>query len=57
VHGTAQAFESDRQRDRILLAEGWRSLRVTWRQLREEPVEIAADLRELLRAGSGPFTL
>jgi len=48
VHGTKRAFESDRERDRILLAEGWRSARVTWRQLRAEPGAIAADLRGLL---------
>jgi very-short-patch-repair endonuclease len=48
VHGTERAFEGDRQRDRVLLAEGWRSTRVTWRQLRDEPAAIAADLRELL---------
>lgn len=48
VHGTDRAFEGDRQRDRILLAEGWCSTRVTWRQLRDEPAAIAADLRELL---------
>jgi predicted transcriptional regulator of viral defense system len=48
VHGTKQAFERDRQRDRVLLVEGWRSTRITWRQLRDEPVTIAADLRELL---------
>lgn len=53
VHGTERAFESDRQRDRLLLAEGWRSMHVTWRQLRDEPEEIAADLSEALRlAGS-----
>lgn len=50
VHGTKKRFESDRQRDRILVAEGWRTMRVTWRQLQEEPEEIAADLRLLLRA-------
>jgi very-short-patch-repair endonuclease len=48
VHGTHEAFEDDRERDRILLAEGWRSTRVTWRQLHEEPAVIAADLRLLL---------
>jgi very-short-patch-repair endonuclease len=53
-HGTEQAFESDRQRDRALLAEGWRSTRVTWRQLRDEPVAIAADLRAQLAAGDRP---
>jgi very-short-patch-repair endonuclease len=48
VHGTDEAFEGDRERDRILLAEGWRSTRVTWRQLHDEPAAIAADLRRLL---------
>jgi putative AbiEi antitoxin of type IV toxin-antitoxin system/uncharacterized protein DUF559 len=48
VHGTDDAFESDRQRDRILVAAGWRSMRITWRQLRDEPGAIAADLRDSL---------
>jgi very-short-patch-repair endonuclease len=48
VHGTQQAFERDRERDRILLVEGWRSTRVTWRQLQDEPAVLAADLRLLL---------
>ena len=50
VHRTDRSFESDRQRDRILLVDGWRSTRITWRQLRDEPAVIAADLRELLAA-------
>jgi hypothetical protein len=49
VHGTKKRFESDRQRDRILVAEGWKTMRVTWQQLQEEPEEIAADLRLALR--------
>lgn len=57
VHGTDQAFEGDRQRDRVLLVEGWRSTRITWRQLRDEPGAIAADLRDLLRRPGGPPTL
>lgn len=48
VHDTDRAFEGDRKRDRELLAEGWRSTRVTWRQLRDEPEAVAADLRRLL---------
>jgi very-short-patch-repair endonuclease len=48
VHGTRRAFETDRERDRILLAEGWRPMRVTWRQLQEEPEAIVSDLRGLL---------
>ncbi len=57
VHSTDQAFETDRQRDRILLAEGWLSMRITWLQLRDEPEEIAADLRDLLRCPGAPPTL
>jgi len=55
AHQTDQAFESDRQRDRILLVEGWHSTRITWRQLRDERAEVAADLRQLLgrRPGGG----
>lgn len=48
IHGTRKKFESDRLRDRILIAEGWRTMRVTWRQLQDEPEEIAADLRSAL---------
>jgi very-short-patch-repair endonuclease len=53
IHGTSRNFESDRQRDRILLAEGWRTVRVTWRQLQEEPDEVAADLKQALARGGG----
>jgi very-short-patch-repair endonuclease len=45
IHGTQKKFESDRQRDRMLVAEGWRTMRITWRQLQEEPEEIEEDLR------------
>lgn len=45
VHGTKKRFESDRYRDRVLVAEGWRTMRVSWLQLRDEPAEIVADLR------------
>ena len=48
VHATDAAFEDDRERDRILLAEGWRTARVTWRQLRDQPDEVIADLRRAL---------
>jgi very-short-patch-repair endonuclease len=45
VHGTKKRFETDRQRDRILVAEGYRTMRITWLQLRDEPAAIAADLK------------
>lgn len=36
-HSSREAFERDRARDVRLSALGWVVLRVTWRQLREEP--------------------
>jgi very-short-patch-repair endonuclease len=48
AHQTDRAFHSDRKRDRALLAEGYRTTRVTWHQLRDEPDEVAADLRQML---------
>lgn len=51
VHRTRRAFEADRERDRLLLVEGWRVMRVTWRQLREKGGAIAADLRRALERG------
>jgi very-short-patch-repair endonuclease len=54
IHGTRKKFESDRQRDRILIAEGWRTMHVTWRQLQEEPEAIADDLKKALGQGHHP---
>ncbi|HVY95939.1 MAG TPA: hypothetical protein VHA54_03165 [Solirubrobacterales bacterium] len=50
VHARKAAFESDRKRDRELLAEGWRPGRTTWLQLQEEPADVATDLRAVLTA-------
>lgn len=47
-HDTALAFEEDRRRDRLLNAAGWRVLRVTWRQLRDEADAVLGDLRAAL---------
>lgn len=48
VHGTVTAFEKDRRRDQILTAAGWTVIRCTWRQLRDEPMQLADTLRTLL---------
>jgi len=48
THGTRRAFESDRERDRKLAVAGFRSIRVTWRQLHDGRQAVAADLRRLL---------
>lgn len=47
-HDTRRAFESDRERDRALMLEGWRVTRVTWRALHQGPTALAAELRALL---------
>lgn len=49
-HDTGPAFERDRARDRALMADGWRVIRVTWRQLHHEPERLAQDLRRALCA-------
>lgn len=48
-HGTKRAFRKDRKRDRRLGAAGYRVVRITEDQLRNEPAEVAADLRQTLK--------
>jgi very-short-patch-repair endonuclease len=52
THSPAHAFEVDRARDRRLEAAGWRVIRITWRQLVQEPELVEADLRRLLQPAS-----
>ncbi|MDQ3609528.1 MAG: endonuclease domain-containing protein, partial [Actinomycetota bacterium] len=47
-HGDRKAFEDDRRRDADLQAAGHRVLRITARQLRREPLYVAARLGALL---------
>jgi very-short-patch-repair endonuclease len=48
THGTRRAFEEDRARDRALQVDGWRVVRITWRQLIRDGETIAAQLKVLL---------
>jgi very-short-patch-repair endonuclease len=50
THGDRAAFESDRRRDQILTAAGFRVIRITWRQLTEQPYEVIARLAVALQA-------
>jgi len=50
AHDRSANFHADRERDRRLLARGWRSARVTGPQIRERPDELEADLRAILAA-------
>jgi Protein of unknown function (DUF559)/Transcriptional regulator, AbiEi antitoxin len=50
-HGSAESYERDRARDRALSVAGWRVVRVTWRQLHDDPGRLATDLRRLAASG------
>lgn len=52
THGTRRAFEHDRARDSGLTLQGWRVVRITWRQLTGAPDQVAATLAALLQAGT-----
>lgn len=55
THGTRRAFERDREKDRLLQADGWRVVRVTWRQMEDDGDGVIADLRRILHgAGAAP---
>jgi very-short-patch-repair endonuclease len=49
VHKTWRSSERDRERDRLLMTDGWRVVRITWRQLRDDAPAVMTDLRGLLR--------
>jgi predicted transcriptional regulator of viral defense system len=58
AHGTRQAFEHDRRRDRSLCLAGYTVVRFTWRDVLEEPDEVAATVARLLaRSGWEPVAL
>jgi very-short-patch-repair endonuclease len=54
AHGTARAFEHDRARDRHLQTEGYRIVRVTYRQLHEQQTTIARQIEALLSPSTTP---
>jgi hypothetical protein len=48
THGTRAAFQRDRWRDQLLVAAGYRTARVTWRQIEDEPQAVIARIRRML---------
>jgi len=48
THGTRAAFQRDRWRDQLLVAAGYRTARVTWRQVTDEPAAVVARIRRML---------
>jgi very-short-patch-repair endonuclease len=51
THRDRAAFEADRLSDQILVADGWRVIRMTWRQLRNEPLAVLARIAQALAVG------
>lgn len=47
-HADAVAFENDRRRDLVLVSQGMRVVRVTWRQLTREPETVLVRLAQAL---------
>jgi very-short-patch-repair endonuclease len=47
-HASRSAFERDRRKDAVLQAAGWAVMRITWRQLVEEPCVVVARLAQAL---------
>jgi very-short-patch-repair endonuclease len=50
AHATRHVFETDRERDRAAALHGWLVIRITWRQLTEQPRRLTRDIRRLLRS-------
>jgi very-short-patch-repair endonuclease len=44
THSTRTAFERDRARDQHLAAHGYTTIRITWRQLTQQPMAVLANL-------------
>jgi very-short-patch-repair endonuclease len=52
-HAHRDAFERDRRRDANLIAEGITVMRVTWRQLMDEPFAVVARVARVLATAAG----
>lgn len=50
THGTQIAFQRDRRRDQLLVSAGYRTTRVTWRQMEDEPSAVVARIGRMLKA-------
>ena len=48
VHSSRRAFERDRERDQRLMLAGYRIMHCTWRQVINDPAELAGRISTLL---------
>jgi very-short-patch-repair endonuclease len=53
-HGHRAQFESDRRKDLLLTAAGYRVIRITWRQLTNEQLAVVAVIATALGRGRPP---
>jgi very-short-patch-repair endonuclease len=51
-HASRSAMESDRLRDNALVLAGWRVIRITWRQIADDPAGVVALVRRLLNSAA-----
>lgn len=49
THGTPVAFQHDRWRDQLLVASGYRTARITWLQVRDEPSAVVNRIARMLK--------
>ena len=50
THGTPVAFQRDRLRDQLLLAAGYRTARITWLQVQDEPTAVVRRIARMLQS-------
>jgi very-short-patch-repair endonuclease len=50
THRTPVAFQRDRWRDQVLVAAGYRTARITWTQVKDEPVAVVNRIARMLKA-------
>ena len=51
-HSDPEVFESDRRRQNLLVLNGWRVLRITWRMITDDPDRVVEMVREAVRAAA-----
>jgi very-short-patch-repair endonuclease len=47
-HSDPEVFESDRRRQNLLVLNGWRVVRITWRMITDNPDQVIAMVREAI---------
>jgi very-short-patch-repair endonuclease len=52
THATPKAFQEDRRRDQVLMANGYGVARIAWRHMEDEPAATMVRIRRMLQARS-----